>query len=238
MDINFLLSLLIVLTFIIAVSQIILLLLFSNPHQTNTNNQNDEGKKLLDEVRDKTYQILNDSIKKANLILANAELKGINLLAKEKIDSHKLVAEYQNHLRSLEEELTKQFNLNLEKSQQAYQEYINSLEKDLTEHQVQNRQLLLDKTIAFIDKSEKELAAFVNQVNTRIKSQIDAELSSVKKEVEEYKLHRMKVIDQNLIDILEKTIEETLGKKLTLAEHSDLIFEALEDAKRQHTLNS
>ena len=51
-----------------------------------------------------------------------------------------------------------------------------------------------------------------------------------------YKNHRMEIINKYIIDILERTLEETLGKKLTLNEHSDLIFQALEQAKSEQKM--
>ena len=35
---------------------------------------------------------------------------------------------------------------------------------------------------------------------------------------------------------MEKTLEETLTKKLSLSEHSEIIFNALEQAKQEHNL--
>ncbi len=44
----------------------------------------------------------------------------------------------------------------------------------------------------------------------------------------------MEIIDENVVAILEKTLNIALGKKLTFTEQTELIYEALEQAKKEN----
>ena len=47
----------------------------------------------------------------------------------------------------------------------------------------------------------------------------------------------IKIVDENIIEILEKTLRIALGKKMSLADQSALIYKALEEAKKEHALS-
>jgi len=55
-------------------------------------------------------------------------------------------------------------------------------------------------------------------------------------EIEEYKIHRRKVLDEKIVDILEEVLRLTIDKKLSLSDQSDFIYKALEEAKKNHAL--
>src|SRR3989344_500911 len=112
-------------------------------------------------------------------------------------------------------------------------EYMSQLEIKLHDEELKNQAVFHDKVTAMINNSQSALANFIVEINSKIKKQIDDELSNVKAEIEKYKQRRIDVINQNIVDILEKTLEETLGKKLSLDEHSEIILQALEQAKTE-----
>jgi len=78
------------------------------------------------------------------------------------------------------------------------------------------------------------LGKFLKELETRTQTQVEQEIGSAKKLIEEYKQQRLEVVDENLIAILEKTLNITLGKKLTLSDQTQLIYEALEEAKKEN----
>lgn len=53
------------------------------------------------------------------------------------------------------------------------------------------------------------------------------------KSLEEYKTGRMKALDENITAVVEATVEKVLGKKLSLTDQTDLVYEALEKAKQE-----
>ena len=53
-------------------------------------------------------------------------------------------------------------------------------------------------------------------------------------EIDEYRIHRQKVMDEKIVDILEEVLALSIDKKLSLADQSDFIYKALEEAKKNH----
>lgn len=67
-----------------------------------------------------------------------------------------------------------------------------------------------------------------------IKEKIDLEFENTKKEIEAYKLEEMKRVNDTISSVMLKIIERIVGKSLSTAEHEKLIFEALEQAKKEN----
>ena len=44
----------------------------------------------------------------------------------------------------------------------------------------------------------------------------------------------MEVLDENIVAVLEKTLNVVVGKKLTLGDQTELVYEALEQAKKEN----
>src|SRR3972149_2041682 len=164
MENNILLFTILGLTFVTALSQVFMLLLNNMKKHPGIDEMSDDE---LEEYQQKSREVLHDASKKANKILTNAELKGIEYIARQKLDIEKLVSDFNQQTRGLEGKLIEQ-------------------------------------------------------------------LKVIRNELETYKKHRFEVINKNIVDILEKTLEETLGKKLSLTEHSEIIFQSLEQAKQDH----
>ncbi len=78
----------------------------------------------------------------------------------------------------------------------------------------------------------------VGDVQSKVKAQLDAQMQAVQKEVEAYKLHRMKLVDEHMVDMMEEVLVATLGKKLTLKEHGELTAGSLEQAKKDGALGN
>ena len=226
MDNTLLIFLLLSLTLITSITQIILFLFLTGKKSSKTS----ESDKPLEE---KSAKILHDAIQKANKILVNAELKGIEYISRQKLESEKLFGSYKEQMEGVEGKLLERFSQSMLKMEKAFTEYMSQLEIKLHDEELKNQAVFHDKVTAMINNSQSALANFIVEINSKIKKQIDDELSNVKAEIEKYKQRRIDVINQNIVDILEKTLEETLGKKLSLDEHSEIILQALEQAKTE-----
>lgn len=194
----------------------------------------DEQKKIIEDTREKSIDILSKATHKAQKILTNAELQGIKLFSKEKIETGKFTDEYQKHIHELEDTLETRFEDQASQADKAYEDFIKNMETAIQSHIMKNQKLLEEKSNTLIINSEKLLNNFTEDLHNRFRSQVDLELAQAKSEIESYKLRRIGILDENVVEILEKTIQITLGKKLSLSEHSDLIYKALEQAKKEH----
>lgn len=189
------------------------------------------------EVRDRSSSIIHRAIKQANQILVSAELKGINILATEKLAGSDVAEKFREHLRVVEEALRQQFEVSAKEAEAAYLNYIQSLEQTIRTQVTENQKALAQKADTMVTESQKMLESSIASVQDRVKQEVEAELAKVRDEIFEYRERRMRVIDERIIDLLEDVLRVVLEKKLSLAEHSDLVFQALEEAKREHAFS-
>lgn len=197
-----------------------------------------QEEKILKDVRIKSDSILHRAIKKAQQIVVSAELKGVEMISKEKMDSTKLSHDYRKHLEQLESNLQSKFENNTLVAEKAYTDFIKTIELKLTQEQEKNSQILKERADALTQNTQKTIDSFVADVNKNIRTQVDQEIVAARAEIEEYKKHRMKIIDEKIIDMLEEIILVVLGKKLTLSDQSELIYKTLEDAEKNSALKT
>lgn len=120
-------------------------------------------------------------------------------------------------------------------------------EKILASAQVNQKQLneLLDKEISRV--SQKALASYQQSLNGQMEKNIKslqasagdfekALLSSMEAEMAKQKEERLKRLSEKIFGVLEEASGEILNRSLSLSNHEDLIFEALEKAKKSSGL--
>lgn len=194
-------------------------------------------KEVVKESKEKSNSIIHRAIGQANKILVAAELKGVKLVAAEKIASDKLATEYSEHLRLLSENMEKQFEKIARDGESSYENFAQKIELLIKQSLERNEKTFEEKTNLFIENAQGELGRFTSDVHNRVRTQIDQELAAARAEIAEYKKHRLKALDENIIEILEKTLQVALGKKMSLADQSELIYKALEEAKKEHAFS-
>jgi hypothetical protein len=67
-------------------------------------------------------------------------------------------------------------------------------------------------------------------VSEKIESQFDA----VKKQIEQYREEKMKLVDERVVGIVEDVTRAVIGKNISMDEHAEIIIKALEDAKEKY----
>src|SRR3989344_5797415 len=130
-----------------------------------------EGDKFLQGLKEKGWETLNQSIKKSQAILGEAELEGIK----------------------------------------AGEQRINQL----------------------FEKIETRVSDFLVQTEQKSLSSIELELKAAREMIDSYKNQKFKLIDENIVAMMEQTLSIVLAKKLALKDQLDLIYEALEKAKAE-----
>jgi len=92
----------------------------------------------------------------------------------------------------------------------------------------------MDEVKSFRDSVEK-LTVSSQQL---VKQKIDTDFAQVEREIENYKAHELKEIDDKIYTLLEKVSRLTLGKAISLSEHENLIRKSLERAKKEGVFRS
>jgi uncharacterized protein involved in tolerance to divalent cations len=210
----------------------------------------------INKNQDKSYQYLNDAMKKAQDILGKAAMEQVNAVGYTKVQSDKLEhaaeASLQLTAKHADEAIQKEvaelhqqlqtFKAQVDKSQQEYLNYLKSLQlgtgdtqklaQDLMNRAIQDQTLQIKTQLnTFIEKLEGDLSSFLHKTEEQSVHSLELELKAARQMVETYKQQQFVLIDENIIAILERTLSLVLAKKLTLHDHVDLVYESLEKAK-------
>lgn len=159
----------------------------------------------------KSYKIIHDAIKKAQAILASAELGAIKEVAETKM--------------VLREELTQ--------AEQEYLNYLKFLKENADSAKNAGDEAIRQRVENIFVKFEERLSDFLAQTQKESVEAIDLEIKAARQLLDTYKQQQLKMIDENIVAMLERTLALVLAKKLTLSDQVDLIYEALERAKAE-----
>jgi hypothetical protein len=192
---------------------------------------------LLEQGKTRTDSLLHKAVQQANKILATAQLKGIKLISQQRLSGSELTRQFQVHLAAIEKALSDQLIRNTEHAEQTYEEFIQGAEKAIKDHVKANEAMLSEKSNAMVAQTEEMLRQFTRDLEEKVKAEIEKKMGEATGEIEQYKLTRIRVIDERIVDVLEEVLAVVLEKKLTLADQSDLVYKALEQAKREHAFS-
>lgn len=205
---------------------LIYLLLRSN-QSCDTGNQNG-----LTRMKDTSYGILKRAIKQANAILVSSELRGIRLVAKQKLENEKIARLYTQEFQSLDETMKGEFIKRIEQMDAGYKAFLQTLEKTLTARMEDNQSDLRKEMKSLSEKANQTIEAFNVQIKEDIKTNITHEFTKTHEMIEAYKNNRMRIVDANIFTILEGTLSLMLGKTISLKDQSELVYKALDQAKK------
>ena len=79
----------------------------------------------------------------------------------------------------------------------------------------------------------KKTDAVLAGLGNKLENLLEGEASKAKAEVTAYKEKQMAAIDERIVAVTERTIAKVLKQKLSLSQHADLVYEALEKAKAE-----
>lgn len=126
---------------------------------------------------------------------------------------------------------------------QALQQRLDQLKSESAEFETEYTQALehvtKDSLQSIASTTKDELAQFrqtltkeIIDTHNELRQKVDTEYAAAKQEIEEYKKTELQNAHQQINQIIAKASKEVLGKSLTLEDQEQLIFDALERAKK------
>lgn len=206
---------------------------------------------ILEATKERSYEIVQMAVKKAQDIIASAEMEGLKVTSDTKFFQQKLEKQFESNLDQtstqaqtvLSEDIGKAesefmqylsaMRTNLDKVGSDFISYLNYLktEADLAKNQSQET-IRQDIGQIFV-KFEEDLSSYLVTTQQQSFKSIELELKSARQLIDAYKQQQLKVIDENIIAMLEQTLSLVIAKKLSLKDQIDLVYEALEKAKSE-----
>lgn len=188
----------------------------------------------VEEAEKRAEVIIHKALKRADRLVIQAELQSLAFVSKQKLEIRKIEAEHRENITKLLSEMGYKLATGTEEAKKTYREYLESLEKNLGEDLAKKQTLLDNRIDSFFDETQKLLTDFVRELQERTQLQVDREIGNARQMIDGYRQKRLEIVDENIVAILEKTLNITLAKKLTLTEQTELVYEALEDAKKEN----
>lgn len=174
------------------------------------------GEKTLDEFR-----------KKSQNILGEAELEGVKVVADSKFATSKKEQEYEEGLQAV----LAQSRQNIAAAQNQFLQFIQALQIKSQQFEDASLKKGEERINQMFGTLESKLSDFLVSSEQKTLSSIELELKAARNLIEDYKQQQFKLIDENIIAMMEQTLNIVLGKKLSLKDQLDLVYEALERAK-------
>lgn len=212
----------IVLTIALVVSMLLYL------HEYNQRRKlESEADEFLQNIKEKGWETLHQSIKKSDELVEQAELEGIKVVAGSKVETAKYEKEYAAQL----SEALKTSKENITKAQEELLKFMQSLQERSSEFEEASKSSTEQRIKQLFDRVENRLADFLVKSEQQTTSAIDLELQATRQFIDTYKNQQLKLIDENIIAMMEQTLSIVLAKKLSLKDQLELVYEALEKAK-------
>lgn len=168
----------------------------------------------------------------------------IDPITQAEIDQIKDLTEANIQTKSFEQALQTQFGVavdgskgNLHRVEEQFTKFLDELKNRSSEAQANNQGLIVSQINKLFEGFEQNLSNFLTQTQQQSVQSIDLELKASRQLIETYKQEQLKLIDENIVAILERTLNIVLTKKLTLKDQIDLVYEALEKAKKENFIS-
>lgn len=163
---------------------------------------------------------LSEARKKSLDILDQASIKAQNIIGAALQNQMRITATQETQDIQLKETVEKKFDQAL----RGYVEYLTSVREEASQN-------LSQQTQQVFDRFEQNLSDFLVQTQEKSTHAIELEMQAARNLIDTYKRQQLNLIDEQIIEVLERTLSLVLAKKLSLEDQVDLVNEALEKAK-------
>lgn len=197
-----------------------------------------EHQQVLDRFRsnpqdwtDSSPELLHSTWKKADDIVAEAELESLKLTSEKKFELKLFEKRFQERLDQVVKVIENNFSNNLDISRKRHDDFISNLEKQTLTWQDKLKDQMNSKVNALLLNFEENLTNFLARAEQESLESINLELRSARQLIDSYKSQQLSLVDENIVAVLERTMNLVLKQKLTLKDQIELVYEALEKAK-------
>lgn len=205
---------------------VLLTSLYAYEHHKNAIYQKG-GLKLLENARQKGLGLIYSAMKKAQTITQSSELTGIKIIASAEIDKKKIEKETMQSIHDASYEAKEA----IAQAQGVFTDYLQQLSQQATTQSSESEKIVKDRINKLFDNFEQSLSSYLTNTQQQSVRAITLEVQAARQLIETYKTEQFRLVDENIVAMLERTLSLVLVKKMTLKEHVDLVYESLEKAK-------
>lgn len=205
---------------------VLLVFLYAYEHHKNAIYQKG-GLKLLESARQKGLGLIYNAMKKAQSITQSSEMEGIKIIASAEIDKKRIEKESMQAIH----DATYEAKEAIAQAQGVFTDYLQQLSSQATTSTAESEKIVRDRINKLFDNFEQSLSNYLTNTQQQSVRAITLEVQAARQLIETYKTEQFRLVDENIVAMLERTLSLVLVKKMTLKEHVDLVYESLEKAK-------
>lgn len=178
-------------------------------------------------LEEKSFETIGFSLSKSRKLLDQAELEGVKVVADTRFHTQRMEEEYDKQIT----EMLRQAQSTINSSYIQFLKFLDNLKIGAQQTQVEGEKLTQERINKLFDSLESKLSDFLVETSQKTSQTLELEFKSARALIETYKQEQLKLIDENVMAMMEQTLAIVLNKKLSLEDHLDLVYEALEKAK-------
>jgi hypothetical protein len=189
-------------------------------------------------------QIVDSAVKKSQELISQAELSSIKVVADSKEGLTKGQSLYDSQLKMILQQFEASIanelratHERISRSEQAQENFLLQLQDKLGSFQRAAQDTLNKNTTGASEEFKERLSDSLRQIQDDTTTAVEKDLQTEHDNVQRFQQQQITAVQNNLVSILERTLELVLARRLSLADHTDLINEAFEEAKREKFLS-
>jgi hypothetical protein len=170
-------------------------------------------------------------------LLEKATQTSQTLISQTKTTNERLASDFDKILQQIAQKQIEAMNSEAEVLKHGYQNKVNQMQSTIdqnTNTMIQTTEVSLDKQLALFTQTLMSHATKSEQV---ISQKTQEMLQKIELELETYKKTKMQNVDQEILQLIQKTYQEILGRSIPPTVQRELILEALEKSKREGLFN-
>lgn len=221
-----------ILVIALSVVTILALILFLYEHKLRL--------KQLSSKQNSPYQIsaqanaaVEEAAHKATEIISQAETEALH-------NQSETVLANRQYLQTLDKQFVEEiaklesnYSAKLNQLEERYRQMIENLEGEIRSSSIKRDQAL-DSVVESVGKNLQEnLQKFLDETQKKSVQQVQLELSAARQLIDNYKNNQMRLVDENILAVLERTLALVINKNIPLDDQVDLVLEAFDRAKKE-----
>lgn len=194
----------------------------------------------MDSPKSKNYKdkTLDEARSKAMKIIDEANNKALDIVQKSNLFVSSISDNFDSQLKNVTSIQLKAFGKATTEFIQLYASVLNDLKSKNIEVFQNVSKNIENSTLEEVKKFKSIIEGETIASRKVLKEKIDREYLIAKKDVDTYKENELKMIEDNIYEILEKVASMVIGKAIKASEHEELIIKALNRAKENGVFNN
>lgn len=200
-------------------------------HLSNT--LKDLKTKAPDFARESSQKLMDEASAKAGTIISTAEMDALKIATEKSIESGLMAEQTAKLINANFKQLADTLTARLDESAKTYNTFVGDAENKIATSQAQIEAGMRTKVNELLFNFEQNLSGFLSSSEQNTLEALNLELRSARQLIESYKTQQLALVDENIVSVLERTLDLVLKEKLSLRNQLDLVYESLEKAKTE-----